>query len=157
MTPSSEKQVTMKRVECVQVVIAEAKFIVGAGLDGEMSVERGSQLRIGEGSEGGLGILRAGKSAEIPFGACANASGKGQLRVIQEETCGAVIAAGDARRLGVSWLEFRVMIEAEIGKSVCRANVRMVAANRFADIAVNAPAAVGSEILAGVEAIGIVQ
>src|SRR5690348_6161818 len=157
MTPSSEKQMTMKRVECVQVVIAEADFVVGAGLHGEMGRERGCQLQIRKGSEGGVGILCAGESAEIPFGARANISRKSQLRIIQQKTRGTVVAAGDARRLAIGGLKFRIVIEAEISEAVSRANVGMVAANGFADIAVDTPAAIRGEILAGVKTVGVVE
>src|SRR5215469_7638014 len=155
MPPRYQEEMTVEGVERVQIIVAEANLVVGSHAPGEMRGEGGSKLRVGERRESGLRVLDAGETAQVPLYAAAKIAGESKLAVIQQIFGGAVVAAGDARRLAVERNEFGVMIEAEIRESVGSANVGMVAANGFSQLAVEAPAAIGIEILAGVKAVGV--
>src|SRR5579863_3562374 len=155
MPPGGKKQVAMECIERIQIIVTQPEFIIGAGIPSEMGRKSGGKLRIRKGRERGFCILRTGESAEIPLGACAKIPREEQLRIIQQVASGTVIATGDARRFAASGFKLGVVIEAEVGEAIGGPNVRMVSAKRLAEISVNAPATVGSEILAGIKAIGI--
>src|SRR5947209_19916074 len=156
MTPLKPVEIALKRIKDIQILIAQTQLVRRGESPEEMSIKTGCELRVGEDRCTGFNILRADRAIRAALHISAELVGKGDHSLVQQVARRTEVAAGEGGNR-LSGLQISVMVKAGVIHAITKTDVRFIAANGPANPGFHRVAAVGIEVLPGVDTIRVIQ